>query len=94
MFNSPESNPQQFFEYLPYVIAFGVEKKWKKQFENITLENPDWYVHSGNISSDSISSDISNISDAINSTITSSTSSSSGGGSSGGGSGGGGGGSW
>jgi hypothetical protein len=26
-FNSPETNPQEFLDYLPYAIAFGVEEK-------------------------------------------------------------------
>jgi len=26
-FNSPETNPQEFLDYLPYATAFGVEKE-------------------------------------------------------------------
>ncbi len=94
MLNAPELNPKEFFEYLPYAVAFGVEKKWKEQFKNITLPQPDWYVGQGPFVANSVLSDISTISSSITSTMKTSASGSSGGGFSGGGSGGGGGGSW
>ncbi len=95
--NNPVDNPQQFMEYLPYAIALGVEKKWAKQFESITFENPSWYSGNGEVFvATSFVSDISNMSSSLSevSTPESSGSGSSGGGFSGGGSGGGGGGSW
>ncbi len=94
LLNAPELNPKQFFEYLPYATAFGVEKKWKKQFKNITLAQPDWYKGNEALATGSIISDISHMSTIISSTIRTTSSGSSGGGSSGGGGGGGGGGSW
>lgn len=41
--NAPEKNAEQFMKYLPYAIAFGVEKEWAKTFEGITGFIPDWY---------------------------------------------------
>jgi hypothetical protein len=35
--------PETFEKYLPYAIIFGVEKKWGKAFEGISVENPSWY---------------------------------------------------
>ncbi len=38
--------PEHFEEMLPYAIAFGVENKWCKQFENILKQckyEPEWY---------------------------------------------------
>lgn len=47
--NAPEKSPEQFMEYLPYAIAFGVEKQWAKTFEGVTDLNPTWYDHSDRI---------------------------------------------
>jgi uncharacterized membrane protein len=44
--NAPEKKPEQFMKFLPYAIAFGVEKAWAKQFEGLYIEEPKWY--SGN----------------------------------------------
>lgn len=91
--NAPQKSPEQFMEYLPYAIAFGVEKEWAEVFKDVTITNPDWYdggsAHSFNAAG--ISSSLGSFSTAL---ASSGTSASSGGGSSGGGSGGGGGGSW
>lgn len=38
----PKLTPKMFEDYLPYAIAFGVEKQWVKQFENILQEPPAW----------------------------------------------------
>jgi uncharacterized membrane protein len=95
-FRAPEKSPTQFMEYLPYAIALGVETKWAKQFQDITIPKPDWYV-SPHMSSFVISDfvdQIGTVSDTISSAVTPSSSGSGGGGFSGGGSGGGGGGSW
>ncbi len=93
-FNAPEKSPEQFMEYLPYAIAFGVEKEWSKVFEGITIPNPSWYEGGavGAFSATSFASDIGTFSSSF--AASSGVSGSSGGGSSGGGGGGGGGGSW
>lgn len=93
--NAPERNAEHFMEYLPYAIAFGVEKQWAKTFEGITIPNPDWYNdgHNGmTFNALLLSESLGAFSTAVASASTSGASS--GGGSSGGGSGGGGGGSW
>lgn len=94
-FRVPEKSPTQFMKYLPHAIALGVETKWAKQFQDITIPKPDWY-HAGNtqfIASDFVSH-MHGMSDTVASAVTPSSSGSGGGGFSGGGSGGGGGGSW
>lgn len=95
--NAPERNAEHFMEFLPYAIAFGVEKEWAKTFEGITIPNPDWYDGGGNVSTFntvSLTQSLGAFSTAFASSSGASGSASSGGGSSGGGSGGGGGGSW
>jgi uncharacterized membrane protein len=37
--------PDIFEAYLPYAMIFGVEKKWSKSFETITVNPPEWYGH-------------------------------------------------
>ncbi|MCA9366551.1 DUF2207 domain-containing protein [Candidatus Kaiserbacteria bacterium] len=92
--NAPEKSPQQFMEYLPYAIAFGVEEKWAEVFKDVALPNPDWYQ--GNtgttFSAVALSRDLGAFTNSF--TTSSGSSASSGGGSVGGGAGGGGGGSW
>lgn len=89
--NAPQKSPEQFMEYLPYAIAFGVEKEWAKAFEDITVPEPDWYEGQGtSFNAVYLSQSLGGFSSVVASTSTAS----SGGGSSGGGSGGGGGGSW
>ena len=86
--------PEMFERYLPYAMAFGVEKKWAKAFEGIYLEPPTWYagssIHAFNASS--FSSRLSDMSQRAGSAMSSSPRTSSGSGFSGGSSGGGGGG--
>ncbi len=93
--------PEMFERYLPFAMAFGVERKWAKAFQNIYREPPKWYVGTNSSAFDlgRLSSSLGDLSDRAQSTMTSSPrsrSSGSGfsGGSSGGGSGGGGGGGW
>lgn len=96
-FNNPANNPQEFMEYLPYAIALGVEKKWAKQFESISIPQPEWYKGSGPFVASRFANEMSSFSKSVTSsfaTKASSGSGSHGGGFSGGGSGGGGGGSW
>jgi uncharacterized membrane protein len=93
--NAPEKSPELFMKYLPYAVAFGVEKEWAKVFASLTIPNPNWYEGSGGISAFSataLTSDLASFSTSFS--ASSGTSGSSGGGSSGGGGGGGGGGSW
>jgi len=89
--NAPERSPEQFMQYLPYAIAFQVEKKWAAAFADMEITTPSWYE--GNTSTFAATAFASDIS-SFTSSVTSSTSASSGGGSAGGGGGGGGGGSW
>jgi uncharacterized membrane protein len=97
--NAPQKSPEQFMHYLPYAIAFGVEKEWAEVFKDITIPNPDWY-DGGSVSSFSAVNLINSLGAFSTSMVASSVSSagssggSSGGGFSGGGGGGGGGGSW
>lgn len=89
--NAPERSPEQFMAYLPYAIAFKVEKKWAAAFADMEITTPDWYEGgTGTFAATAFASDIG----SFTSSVTSSTSASSGGGSAGGGGGGGGGGSW
>lgn len=92
--NAPEKSPEQFMEYLPYAIAFGVEKQWAKVFESVTIPNPSWYDggSTGSFSAVNLTSSLGAFSTSF--AASSGSSASSGGGSSGGGGGGGGGGSW
>lgn len=42
-FQDMESARENFEKYLPYAIAFGVEKDWARRFEGLTVSSPDWY---------------------------------------------------
>ncbi len=90
-FNNIKNPGDTFMEYLPYAIAFGVEKKWAEQFKDIAIAQPDWY-RDDRMNAGAFVGSISQLSSSLNTTI--SSTGSSGSGSSGGGSGGGGGGSW
>ena len=92
--NAPEKSPQQFMQYLPYAVAFGVEKEWAEIFKDISIANPDWYRGDSvsTFSALALTNDLSAFSNSF--TASAGSSPSSGGGSSGGGIGGGGGGSW
>ena len=87
-------HPEMFDKFLPYAMAFGVEKKWARAFEGIVTEPPRWYVGSSmtHFSVGYLSSSLSSFTREVGSTMTSSPRSSSGSGFSGGGSSGGGGG--
>ncbi|MFL5385991.1 MAG: DUF2207 domain-containing protein [Longimicrobiaceae bacterium] len=90
------TSPEMFERYLPYAMAFGVEGRWAKAFEDLYREPPGWYAGSGyhSFSATHFSSSMSSMGTSAASTMSSSPSGSSGGGSSGGGSGGGGVGGW
>lgn len=93
--------PEIFEKYLPYAIIFGVEKKWGKAFEGISMQPPNWYHgayvggmagSSGNTSGFSSGFSAGAFSASFASSFSSAFSSSGGGGASGGGGGAGGGG--
>ncbi len=42
-FQDMESAKDNFEKYLPYAIAFGVEKEWVRRFEGLTVASPYWY---------------------------------------------------
>ncbi|HUF35693.1 MAG TPA: DUF2207 domain-containing protein [Gemmatimonadales bacterium] len=90
--------PEMFERFLPFAMAFGVERKWARAFRDIYREPPGWYVGSdtGPFDLGGFSSRLGDLSSRAESAMTSSPRSSGGsgfsGGSSGGGSGGGGGG--
>jgi uncharacterized membrane protein len=89
--NAPALNPEQYMEYLPYAIAFGVEKEWAEVFKDIQITPPDWYQSDvpKQFNAPAFAASLSSFSTSLSSSA--GTSGSSGGGSSGGG---GGGGSW
>jgi uncharacterized membrane protein len=37
-------HPELFDRYLPFAMAFGVERKWARAFEGIYTQPPTWYV--------------------------------------------------
>jgi uncharacterized membrane protein YgcG len=90
--------PEMFERFLPFAMAFGVERKWAKAFEGILREPPRWYVgpDAGAFDPGRFSGRLADLTSRAGSTMSSSPRSSGGsgfsGGSSGGGSGGGGGG--
>jgi uncharacterized membrane protein len=92
-------HPELFDRYLPFAMAFGVERRWARAFEGIYTQPPTWYVgpSMAHFNVNSFSASLAHLSTTAGSTLTSSPRSSSGsgfggGGSSGGGGGGGGGG--
>lgn len=92
--NAPEKSPEMFMAFLPYAIAFGVEKKWAEVFEGITIPSPSWYDggSAGAFQAANLTTSLGGFSSSLS--ASSGASASSGGGSAGGGGGGGGGGSW
>ncbi len=40
--NAPQLQIKEYMQYLPYAIAFGLEKQWAKVFEGVTDLNPVW----------------------------------------------------
>ena len=91
--NAPERNPELFMKYLPYATALGVERKWAKVFEGMTMSPPSWYDggNLNNFSATTLITEMDTFSRVVN---LSGSSGSSGRGFSGGGGGRGGGGSW
>lgn len=105
-----EEDPEYFYNILPYAYVLGLTERWAKQFEQIPIPKPDWYIPYGSsnrwdhYNAMMLGSGIRNFSAAAVSDIQLSSDSGlssggwgggfSGGGFSGGGSGGGGGGAW
>lgn len=93
-------NPQYFYNVLPFAMVLEVTDKWAKNFDNIMVSPPNWYLTATpsmfNASGFAINLEQSlrGISSDISSRPSSSSGGSSDGGSAGGGSGGGGGSSW
>ena len=89
------TSPEMFERYLPYAMAFGVEKRWARAFDDLYREPPEWYsgYGYGHFRASEFTSRMSTMTTTTGSSMSSSPSSSGsgGGGSSGGGSGGGGG---
>jgi len=93
--DAPAKSPEQFTQYLPYAVAFRVEKEWAEVFSDITIPQPSWYEDgsgTAHFPATVLVSDLGSFSSSFS--TSSGTSASSGGGSAGGGAGGGGGGSW
>ena len=42
-FNRMIKTPQMFEKFLPFAMAFGVEKNWSRAFQGIMTEPPGWY---------------------------------------------------
>jgi uncharacterized membrane protein len=42
-FNRMIKTPEMFEKFLPFAMAFGVEKNWSRAFEGILKEPPQWY---------------------------------------------------
>ncbi|MDE6476032.1 MAG: DUF2207 domain-containing protein [Erysipelotrichaceae bacterium] len=38
-----KENPSAFFDILPYAYVLGLSNVWADKFENIAMEQPDWY---------------------------------------------------
>lgn len=39
-----DSDPEYYYHILSFAIVLGLEKKWAKKFESLTIEPPSWYV--------------------------------------------------
>lgn len=42
-----ETNPEYFYDILPYAYVMGLSKKWCKKFEGIAIEPPTWWTGAG-----------------------------------------------
>ena len=40
-----EKNPSYFYNILPYAYVLNVTDKWAKNFEDLTIEPPSWYIY-------------------------------------------------
>ncbi|HKL42625.1 MAG TPA: DUF2207 domain-containing protein [Clostridia bacterium] len=96
-----DEDPEYFYKILPYAMVLGVTDQWARQFEDIAINEPSWYVNntSRRFSTIYFVNHLNSTTESISKNMTaspsqSSSGGSSGGGFSGGGSGGGGGGGW
>ena len=39
-----DENPEYFFNVLPYAMVFGLSDHWSKQFKNLKVQPPRWYI--------------------------------------------------
>lgn len=83
-------DPTYFYNIIPYAYVLGVSKKWMRQFEDINIQAPDWYMSDEPFNYDNFRGFMDHTVSSVSSSMTSSPSSSSGGGRSSGGSSGGG----
>ncbi len=94
--HAPDIAPAVFDRYLPFAMAFGIEKAWAEQFKDLHVPKPEWY--SGPVGTTFVPavfvSDLSAFSSDFATASMPVSSGAHGGGSVGGGFGGGGGGSW
>ena len=72
--------PALFEEYLPYTMAFGVEKNWASAFDDIYRSPPDWYRgnHPGSFRAHSFTRSLGRMSSATGAAMTTAPRSSSG----------------
>ncbi len=86
--------PEMFERFLPYAMAFGVERQWAKAFNDVYMQPPRWYAgsHAGVFNASTFSRSLGSMSTQTAGAMSSSPRTSSGSGFSGGSSGGGGGG--
>ena len=100
-----EENPQYFYDVLPYAYVLNVSDKWIKKFENIKIEQPEWFQTSSPVTTYIFLASLNRSMNTINASMSAipkaeggsgglSSGGFGGGGFSGGGFGGGGGGSW
>jgi uncharacterized membrane protein YgcG len=100
--NAPEKKPEIFEKLLPFAMVLGVEKAWAKEFEDIYLQQPNWYSdpYSSGFNTMIFANSLHGFSSEANTSFTSAPGGGGGGfgggggGGSGGGGGGGGGGGW
>lgn len=41
-----DKDPEYYYHVLSYAIVLGLEEKWAKKFESLTVANPSWYIGS------------------------------------------------
>ena len=46
-----EEDPEYFYHIMPYAYVFGLSRKWIKNFEDIPIVQPHWYVGHSSMSS-------------------------------------------
>ena len=46
-----DEDPSYFFLVLPYAYQFGITKKWARNFQDIDIDPPEWFISDMNYSS-------------------------------------------